>query len=177
MAKFLDLWEGESLDYDSESEADLALCAILVFWLGPDVERIDRLFLRSGLGDRDKVADRPEYRLATIKKAIEGQGGVFWKPPESSVGTRATMTNQDHPGLYITQSRPRPVEVPLTTDGIGEEESIMNEQLIESREDWGQGGVMTEEVHQGISLALDLAKTSRGARPRPGKSPSSWPAS
>lgn len=39
-------WNG---DYPSQSEADAALCCHLVFWLGRDPERIDRLFRRSGL--------------------------------------------------------------------------------------------------------------------------------
>src|SRR5215212_8895145 len=40
---------GETGDYPSASEADLALCRALAFWSGGDRERIDRLFRKSGL--------------------------------------------------------------------------------------------------------------------------------
>ena len=47
--KFLRLWNGDTSDYPSHSEADLALCRILAFWTGGDGSRIDSLFRQSGL--------------------------------------------------------------------------------------------------------------------------------
>jgi putative DNA primase/helicase len=44
--KFMKLWNGDTSDYESHSEADLALCAMLAFWTGPDPERIERDVLR-----------------------------------------------------------------------------------------------------------------------------------
>ena len=39
------LWTGEGREYVSQSEADLALCRLLVFWVGgPDANRIETLF-------------------------------------------------------------------------------------------------------------------------------------
>jgi primase-polymerase (primpol)-like protein len=46
--KFLRLWSGGVSDYASPSEADLALCCLLVFW-SRDPAQIDRLFHRSAL--------------------------------------------------------------------------------------------------------------------------------
>jgi len=43
------LWAGDFSDYPSQSEADLALCAILAFWTARDPGRIDSLFRESGL--------------------------------------------------------------------------------------------------------------------------------
>ena len=39
--KFLKLWNGDASDYESHSEADLALCSMIAFWTGPDPERIE----------------------------------------------------------------------------------------------------------------------------------------
>jgi len=51
--KFKALWKGDTSSYPSQSEADLALCSILAFWCGRDINQIDRLFQQSGLM-RDK---------------------------------------------------------------------------------------------------------------------------
>lgn len=74
--KFYALYEGkwEGI-YLSQSEADLALCRMLAFYCGPDAERIDRLFRRSGLM-RDKWDDRRGVSTMgeiTIEKALEAQ--------------------------------------------------------------------------------------------------------
>jgi putative DNA primase/helicase len=73
-AKFARLWEGDTSDYPSASEADLALCRLLGSWAGRDPERIERLFGRSALGRREKWRQREDYRRATIRTALEDQG-------------------------------------------------------------------------------------------------------
>lgn len=67
-AKFDSLWSGNFDDYDSQSEADMALCNILAFWTDRSYEAIDRLFRRSGLY-REKW-ERQDYRDTTINEAI-----------------------------------------------------------------------------------------------------------
>ena len=48
--KFDALWRGDwKLYYGSQSEADAALCSILIWWTGGDAARVDRLFQQSGL--------------------------------------------------------------------------------------------------------------------------------
>jgi len=74
--RFRRLWAGDTSGYerddnDGHSEADLALCALLAFWTGPDPERIDRLFRQSGLY-REKW-ERADYRERTIARALEGK--------------------------------------------------------------------------------------------------------
>jgi hypothetical protein len=78
-AKFAGLWAGnwEGV-YESQSEADLALCCTLTFWCGPHPSRIDALFRQSGLA-REKWAEREDYRDRTIQSAIE-QTREFYKP-------------------------------------------------------------------------------------------------
>jgi hypothetical protein len=77
-AKFRALWQGDTSSYTSESEADLALCSMLVFWTGPDAERIAWLFGQSGLM-REKW-DREDYRAATIAKALAGRTEFYELP-------------------------------------------------------------------------------------------------
>ncbi len=66
-AKFLKLWQGDISGYASPSEADLALCSMLAFWCGGDMEQMDRIFRKSGLM-RDKW-ERDDYRKATLERA------------------------------------------------------------------------------------------------------------
>jgi primase-polymerase (primpol)-like protein len=47
--KFDRLWRGNTGGYESQSEADMALCALLAFWTGSDMQRMDRLVRDSGL--------------------------------------------------------------------------------------------------------------------------------
>ena len=63
------LWNGDMSDYDDDhSAADLGLCSKLAFWVGPNPERVDRLFRQSGLY-RAKW-DRDDYRRWTLHRAI-----------------------------------------------------------------------------------------------------------
>jgi putative DNA primase/helicase len=80
--KFLRLWGGDTSGYehddnDGHSEADLALCAMLAFWTGPDPDRIARLFRHSGLYRRKW--ERADYRQRTIARALEGRT-EFYEP-------------------------------------------------------------------------------------------------
>src|SRR5690606_30146922 len=73
---FRRLWQGDWGGlYGSHSEADLALCNMLAFWTGRDLDRMDRLFRLSGLY-RAKW-EREDYRDRTIRKAVEGTSQVY----------------------------------------------------------------------------------------------------
>jgi putative DNA primase/helicase len=73
--KFSRLWEGNSSNYRSSSEADLALCKMLAFWTACNSIDIDRLFRQSGLyrakWDKTHSAEGSTYGQVTIQKAIE----------------------------------------------------------------------------------------------------------
>lgn len=69
--KIQSLYEGNLFEYgDDESSADLALCAHLAFWTGCSAEQIERIWLNSPLGKREKTQYRKDYRDRTISKAI-----------------------------------------------------------------------------------------------------------
>src|SRR5215216_2035579 len=69
--RFSRLWNGDTEEYGSHSEADLALCGMLAFWTGGDATRIDTLFRKSGL--YRKKWDRNDYRNRTIAEALRGK--------------------------------------------------------------------------------------------------------
>jgi hypothetical protein len=79
-ARFSRLWNGDTSGYGSPSEADLALCGMLVFWTGGDTTRIDTLFRQSGL--YRKKWDRNDYRNRTIREALSGKT-EFYEAPRS----------------------------------------------------------------------------------------------
>ncbi|BDD88007.1 hypothetical protein DPPLL_23720 [Desulfofustis limnaeus] len=71
--KFQRLFSGNFDGYPSKSEADLALCCVLSFWIDKDVKQIDRIFRQSKLYRPkwdDKHGDQT-YGEMTIGKAIE----------------------------------------------------------------------------------------------------------
>jgi hypothetical protein len=85
--KFQALWDGDTTNYPSQSEADLALCSKLAFHTR-NYAQIDRLFRHSGLyRDKwDKFHGKYTYGALTIKKAIEE--AVPLKAKSSSKTTR-----------------------------------------------------------------------------------------
>jgi hypothetical protein len=83
------LYDGDIGGHLSHSEADLALCAHLAYWL-KDADAIDAAFRQSGLM-RDKW-NRDDYRQRTIEKALEReaiqneQENAWGADPQKNVG-------------------------------------------------------------------------------------------
>ena len=100
-ATFERLWHGAwDGAYPSQSEADLALCAILAFWTGRDASWIDRLFRLSGLyrpkWDARHFADGQTYGTRTVAVAVARVPSV-WSPsfsstPRASSGSRRSRS-------------------------------------------------------------------------------------
>lgn len=70
--KFRNLWEGnwQILGYPSQSEADFALINMLCYYT-QNVPQIRRIFFQSALGQRDKLATRPELLNQIIAKGFD----------------------------------------------------------------------------------------------------------
>jgi hypothetical protein len=106
--KFRRLWRGDtSLHDDDHSRADLALCCQLAFWTGRDERRIERLFDQSGLADRAKWQDRPDYRERTIAEACRRQTKVYDPDGEAAqtppvVADDETVHAADDPASVVT---------------------------------------------------------------------------
>lgn len=77
---FQRLYNGDTTDFSSASEADLALCRTAAFWTGRDPGRIDTWMRSSGLM-RDKW-ERPDYRERTIELAIATTNDVYTPPAQ-----------------------------------------------------------------------------------------------
>ena len=75
--KFIRLFDnGDISGYESQSNADLALCNILAFYAGGDESVIDTLFRQSKLM-RDKW-ERDDYRSDTIRNAVNLCDGKYY---------------------------------------------------------------------------------------------------
>ena len=79
--KFARLFDqGDTSEHgEDDSVADFALLVILAFWTGEDAARMERLFNRSALADREKW-DRDDYRKTSIENAIKRNGGNCYQP-------------------------------------------------------------------------------------------------
>ena len=82
--KFNALMAGNTTGYGSQSEADNALCGIIVFWT-QDTNTIDAIFRQSKLmrpkWDEKHRADGATYGQMTIEKALSGNRQTY-TPPE-----------------------------------------------------------------------------------------------
>jgi primase-polymerase (primpol)-like protein len=93
--KFERLWNGNTVGYDSQSEADMALCCLLAFWTGGDRTQMKQLFRQSGLlrekWDEVHYADGSTYGEKTIERAI-ATTSEFYDPDDRN------DTTDDTPG-------------------------------------------------------------------------------
>lgn len=78
-ALFERLMAGDTSGYSSASEADLALCNILCFWLSKDASAMDNVFRTSGLmrPKWDRKQSGTTYGALTIQAAINGCREVY----------------------------------------------------------------------------------------------------
>lgn len=76
-ATFADLWNG---NVEKNNESDMALASHLAFWTGCDVERIERLMLRSGLVREKWTNHRTYLRDITIAHACATTANVYQEP-------------------------------------------------------------------------------------------------
>lgn len=78
--KFDRLWRGDTSDYAGDtSRADMALCGMLAFYTGPDMQRIDSLFRQSGLV-RDKWYEprgESTYGMRTVAAVLATQRSYY----------------------------------------------------------------------------------------------------
>ena len=109
--RFSRLWDGDTSDYGSQSEADQALCNFLAFYTAKDADRMDRMFRQSGLY-RDKW-EREDYRTATIEKAIQGTRNVYDPNRAKAIG----RVNQQS-GTHIRVSTQRAIDESIVESGI-----------------------------------------------------------
>ncbi len=65
------LYGGDLSEHKNDaSSGDMALCSHLAFWTGKDAGQMERIWLKSPLGSREKTQKRKDYRDRTIGAAI-----------------------------------------------------------------------------------------------------------
>jgi len=98
--KFERLWNGNTVGYDSQSEADMALCCLLAFWTGGDPMQMDHLFRQSGLHrekwDEVHYADGSTYGKKTIERAI-ATTSEFYDPDTDEDSPPPHSTSDESP--------------------------------------------------------------------------------
>ncbi|WP_336135364.1 hypothetical protein [Natronomonas amylolytica] len=129
--KFEALYRGTTSGYESQSEADMALCSLLAFWTGGDARQMDRLFRQSGLmrekWDEQHFADGSTYGEKTIERAIASTSD-FYEPSSNSA---ETSTSPEQPTSESANRAPRERE---RLDRIEELEQRLSEVLEEKAE-------------------------------------------
>ena len=101
--KFDALMRGNTTGYGSQSEADLALCAVVAFW-SQEHAVIDTIFRTSGLmrakWDKKHRADGSTYGTMTIKEALSGKRETYQpkRKPYSPARRRLNRTQELYGG-------------------------------------------------------------------------------
>jgi P4 family phage/plasmid primase-like protien len=88
-AKLRQLLAGNTEDYESYSEADLAFTSYIAFYAGPDPVQVERIFTASPLGKREKW-DRADYRTRTITRSLKTKAD-YWAPSGQDVTDPARL--------------------------------------------------------------------------------------
>jgi primase-polymerase (primpol)-like protein len=109
--KFERLWNGNTVGYDSQSEADMALSCLLAFWTGGDRTQMDQLFRQSGLlrekWDEVHYADGSTYGEKTIERAIASTS-EFYDPDTGDESTHtSTSTGESSTDARANSERSR----------------------------------------------------------------------
>lgn len=76
------LYDGDVLRYGKDlSKADMGLLAHFAFWTNRNAEQMERLWMASPLGMREKTQERLDYRVRSVKAAIANckEGFVPWE--------------------------------------------------------------------------------------------------
>ena len=91
------LFNGDISDHSNDkSSADMALLSHLAFWTGKNASQMERIWMSSPLGSREKTQEREDYRVRSIGNAIDNCKEVY--------ETKADKVVRENPGidfLYI----------------------------------------------------------------------------
>lgn len=119
--KFLALWHGDTTGYNSHSEADAALAALLAFYTGKDAAQIDRLFRSSGLYREkwDRKQNRSTYGAETISAAIANTANTYTPKRKRGRPAKAPQQGAAQTGTQ-TAAQSSEVRPTLTLDILDE---------------------------------------------------------
>lgn len=157
--KIEQLFNGFFADYESDSEADLALCSHLAYWTNNNPDQMDRLFRQSGLYREKWDEKRPKgtYGSITIEKAFTRQRGAKSESNQSDVGPDAAanefLTNDQNRKivcLHNTQTILSMLEIEVYYD------VIKKRSLMKSNNKIFNGSMTDYHVVKIIDFALNF---------------------
>ena len=164
--KFERLWNGNTVGYDSQSEADMALCCLLAFWTGGDRTQMEQLFRQSGLHrekwDEVHYADGSTYGEKTIERAIattsefyDRDAGDDAADPHSSPGgvtTGGTPDEADRSRAYLAEKNrllsKRVDELEATLEQKTERIETLEAEIERFTDELAAGDPETEQSHE-----------------------------
>jgi len=150
--KFDRLWRGDTSGYDSQSEADMALCALLAFWTGSDVQRMDRLFRDSGLmrekWDEVHFSDGSTYGEKTVERAAMAVTDHY----EPANASRKNRTDSD----------PVPEETPAQSGDSSEFGSETDSEVTQAEFGASRHRALLESIQQ-LEAGIERLKTENEA--------------
>lgn len=94
--KFSALYAGDTTGYNSNSEADMALCNMLAFWCQGDLQLMDEIFRSSGLMREkwDRKQSGTTYGAITLQKAVDDLSTAYTGHSDSSGSDYAITIRQ-----------------------------------------------------------------------------------
>ena len=106
--QFAALWAGDTSSYQSQSEADMALCNWLAWWTNKDAARMDRLFRSSGLMREkwDRRQSGSTYGAITIQEAIASCSGGYDPQAHSRRKAEKITTDTTNGPVKLADLRP-----------------------------------------------------------------------
>lgn len=96
------IYDGDISSFkNDESSADASICSHLAFWTNGNSSQIERIWLASPLGQRQKTQKRPDYRNRTIDFAVKNCK-EFYTPhvEEKEIDFLFTMSGKDKSKVY-----------------------------------------------------------------------------
>lgn len=105
--KFAALYAGDTTGYNSNSEADMALCNMLAFWCQGDLQLMDEIFRSSGLMREkwDRKQSGTTYGAITLQKAIDGLSAVYRETEPSDSGYSVVIKKSMQQGAPRIQGK------------------------------------------------------------------------
>lgn len=185
--KFSRLWSGQ-IDESSQSESDLALCALLAFWTNNDADRVDALFRQSGLmrPKWDEKRGAQTYGQRTIQRvlATARPGYGTWRAPLPIAAASMNLMAADGTPDFPLGTLPEPFQalveagaaaLPCAPDFIGVPllalagAAIGSGRVIEIQEGWTEGanlyavtvGRKSSKKSPALKIAMDPVRAEQ----------------
>ncbi len=123
-AKIKEIYDGDISSYENDdSSADMAFLLHLAFWTQNNAEQMERLWMNSPLGQREKTQNRKDYRDRTIANAIKNNKETYKPPRDKKQDAKAKENVKVNPE-YVDSSSSEDYEKALNIFKKGKAKGI-----------------------------------------------------